>query len=102
MLICAQSGRVFGLKKKTGPAKSARSDKKGLIDNKNRLLGIVYTFCIPFGTKSRILICEGLDSDCTVVTLQRTANFRVKHLDSVVEQTRRGVYYQYYYLYSLY
>ena len=33
----------------------------------------------------------GLDSECTVVTLHRTANFRVKHLNSVFEQTRRGI-----------
>ena len=35
ILICAQSGRVSGLEKKTDPASSARSDKKGLKDNKN-------------------------------------------------------------------
>ena len=68
-LICAQSGRVSGLEKKTDPASSARSDKKGLEDNNNRLLGIINKFCIPFGTKSKILFCGGLDSDCTVVTL---------------------------------
>ena len=72
MLICAQSGKVSGLEKKTDPASSARSDKKGLMDNNNRLLGIVNKFCIPFGTKSRILTCGRLDSDCTVVTLHRT------------------------------
>ena len=33
MLICAQSGRVSGLEKKTDPASRARSDKKGLKDN---------------------------------------------------------------------
>ena len=44
MLICVQSGRVSGLKKKTDPASSARSDKKGLKDNKNRLVGIVNEF----------------------------------------------------------
>ena len=59
MLICAQSGRVSGLGKKNDPAISARSDKKGLKDNNNRLLGIVNKFCIPFGTKSKILICRG-------------------------------------------
>ena len=91
MLICAQSGRVSGLEKKTDPASSARSDKKGLKDNSNRLLGIVNKFCIPFGIKSRILICGGLDSDCTVVTLHRTAFFRVKHLNSAIEQTRRVI-----------
>ena len=91
MLICAQSGRVSGLEKKTDPASSARSDKKGLKDNNNRLLGIDIKSCIPFGTKSEILICGGLDSDCTVVTLHRNANFRVKHFNSVIEQTRRGI-----------
>ena len=53
MLICAQSGRVSGIEKKTDPASSTRSDKKGLKDNNNRLLGIVNKFCIPFGTKSK-------------------------------------------------
>ena len=43
-LTCAQSGRVSGLEKKTDPASSARSDKKGLKDNDNRLLGIVHQF----------------------------------------------------------
>ena len=62
MLICAQSGRVSGLVKKTDLASSSRSDKKGLKDNNNRLLCIVKKFCIPFGTKSKILICGGLDS----------------------------------------
>ena len=41
MIICAQSGRVSGLVKKTDPASSSRSDKKGLKENNNRLLGIV-------------------------------------------------------------
>ena len=83
MLICAQFGRFSGLEKKTDPASSSRSDKKGLKDNKNRLLGIVKILFIPFGTKSKILICGGLVSDCSVVTLHQTANFRVKHLNSV-------------------
>ena len=91
MLICAQSGTVSGLEKKNDPASSARSDKKGLMDNNKRLYGIVNNFCIPFGTKSRILICGGLNSDCTVVTLQQTANFRVKHLNSAIKQTRSGI-----------
>ena len=42
---------------KTDPASSTRSNKKGLNDNNNRLLGIVNKFCIPFGTKSKIVIC---------------------------------------------
>ena len=91
MLIYAQFGRVSGLEKKTDPANSARSDRKGLKDINIRLLGMVNKFCIPFGTKSRILICGVLGSDCTVVTLHRTANFRVKHLNSGIEQTRRGI-----------
>ena len=62
MLICAQSGRVSGLVKKTDPATSSRSNKRGLNDNKNRLLGIVNKFCIPFSAKSKILNCGGLDS----------------------------------------
>ena len=85
MLICARSGRVSGLEQKTDPASSARSNKKGLKDNNKRVLGIVNKFCIPFSTKSRILICGGLDSDCTVVTHHRTANFRIKHLNSDIE-----------------
>ena len=56
MPICAQSGRVSGLEKKTDPASKTRSDKKGLKDNNNRLLGIVKKFCVPFGTKRRILL----------------------------------------------
>ena len=44
MLICAQSGRVSGLDKKSDSASSSRSDKKGLKDNNNRLLGIVKSF----------------------------------------------------------
>ena len=47
---------------KTDPASSSRSNKKGLNDNNNRLLGIVNKFCIPFGTKSKVVICGGLDS----------------------------------------
>ena len=61
-IICAQSGRVSGLVKKTDPASSSTSDNKGLNDNNNRLLGIVNKFCIPFGTKSKIIICGVLDS----------------------------------------
>ena len=66
MLICAQSGRILGLVKKTDPASSSMSDKKGLNNNNNRLLGIVNIFCIPFGTKSKIVICGGLDSAACV------------------------------------
>ena len=47
---------------KTDPASSTRSNKKGLNDNSNRLLGIVNKFCIPFGAKSKIVICGALDS----------------------------------------
>ena len=66
------------------------SNKKGLKDSTNRLLGIHESFVsLSFGTKRKILLCGGFDSDCTVVTLHRTASFRVKHLDSEIEQTRR-------------
>ena len=44
MLICAQSGMVTGLVKKTDPTSSSRSDMKGLKDNNNRLLGVVKSF----------------------------------------------------------
>ena len=53
------------------------------------LLGIVSKFCIPFGTE--IKIYGELDSDCTEVTPHRAANFRVEHLKSDIEQTRRGI-----------
>ena len=43
-LICAQSGRVSGLVKKNDPANSSRSDKKGLKDKNNCLLGFVKSF----------------------------------------------------------
>ena len=89
MLNCAQFGRVSGLVKKTDPASSARSNKKGLKYNNNQLLGIVYKFCIPFDAEIRISICGGHDSDCTGVTLHRVANYRVKHLNSDTEQTSR-------------
>ena len=69
MLICAQSGRVcrFALNpegswEKTDRVSSTRSNNKGLNDNNNRRLGIVTKFCIPFGTKNKIVICGGLDS----------------------------------------
>ena len=38
------NGRVSGLEKKTDPASSARSDKKVLKEQNNRLLGIVNSF----------------------------------------------------------
>ena len=47
---------------KTDPASRTGNNRKRLNDNYNRLLGIVNKFCIPFGTKSRIVICGGLDS----------------------------------------
>ena len=62
MLICAQFETVSGLAKKTDPASSTRSNKKWLNDNKNRLLGFLNNFCIPLGTKSKIIIFGGLDS----------------------------------------
>ena len=91
LLTCAQSGRVLGRERRTDPASRARNSRKGLKDNYNRLLGIANKFCIPFGTKIRISICGRLDSDCTEVTLHRVANFRVKHLESDFERTRRGM-----------
>ena len=76
--------KSIGIRKEIDPASSAGSDKKGHKDNKNGLLGIVNKFCTHFGTKSKILNCGGFDSDCTVVTLHRTANFRIKHHKSVI------------------
>ena len=55
------------------------------------MLDVNNKFCIPFGTKIKISIFGGLDSDCTEWTLHRVASFRVKHLNSDIEQTRRGV-----------
>ena len=49
----------MGLVKKTDPASSTRSDKRRLNDNNSRQLGIVNMFCIPFGTKNKIVICGG-------------------------------------------
>ena len=60
-------------------------------DNNNRLLGIANNCCILFGSESTISIYGELDSDCTVVTLSRVANFRVKHLNSDIEQTRSDI-----------
>ena len=91
MLICAQSGKVLGIERKTDPASSTRSSTKGLKDNYNWLLGMVNKFCIPFGTKIKISICGGLGGECTEVTLHRVANFRVKQLNLDIEQTRRGI-----------
>ena len=91
MLICAHSGRVLGLERKTDLASSARSSREALKDNNNRLLGIVNKFCIPFGTEIKISICGELDNDCTVGTLNRVANFRVKNLNSDIKRNRRGV-----------
>ena len=91
MLICILSGRVSRSERQTDPASSARSSKKGLNDNNKRLLCVVNKFCIPFCREIKISICGGLDSDCTEVTLQRDANFRFKHLNSDIEQTRRGI-----------
>ena len=91
MLICAQSGGVLGSERKTDPSSSARITRNGLNDNNNQLLGIVNKFCIHFDTKNKITICGGLDSDYIEVTLHRVANFRVKHLNSDIEKTRRGM-----------
>ena len=51
MLICAQSGRVSGLVKKTDPASNSRSDKRRIKDNNNRLSGMFNKFFIPFWYK---------------------------------------------------
>ena len=83
--IC--KGQVKDLERKIGPASSARSSSKGLKDNNNRLVSIVNKFCISICIESTISICGWLDSDCTVVTLRRVANFRVKHLKSDIERT---------------
>ena len=91
MLICAQSGRVSGIELKTDPASSERSSREGLKDNKNRLLGTVGKFSNPFGSETTISTCGGLDSDCTVVTLNRIAGFRVKNLMSDIERTWRDL-----------
>ena len=64
----------MGLERKSGPASSASSSRKGFKVNSNRLLGIVNKFSIPFGTEKTISICGGLDRD-----------------GSDVEQTRRGI-----------
>ena len=76
---------------KTDPASSTGNNRKRLNDNYNRLLGIVNKFCIPFGTKSKDSNLWGARQCCTVVTLHRTANIRVKHLNSDNKQTRRGI-----------
>ena len=94
LLICAQSGRVTGLERKTYPASSESSSRKVLKVKNNRLSGIGYKFCIPFDTKSTILFCGGgggVDSDCTVMTLHRMANFPLNYPNSDTEWTRRGI-----------
>ena len=48
MLICAQSGRFLGRERKTDPASSARSSRKGLNDIYSRVLGIVNNFFVSF------------------------------------------------------
>ena len=84
MLICTQSGRVSGLEKKTDPA--IRGSRKTTIDCWVSLT----SFVSLFDSKSNILIFGVLDSDCTLVTLHRIANFRNKHLNSGIEQTQWG------------
>ena len=59
MLVCAQSGRVSGLVKKTDPASSSRSDKKGLKDNNIQVLGIVKNFVSLFVQKVSYYSLEG-------------------------------------------
>ena len=90
MLICAQYGRVSGLEQEADPASSARSNKRcsrtTIID-----CWISLTSFVSFGTKSKMSICGGHDSDCTEVTPHRGANFQVKHFNSDIEQTQRGI-----------
>ena len=54
MLICAQSGRLMGRERMTDPVSSAKSSRKCLKDNNNRLLGIVNKFFIHFDTETKI------------------------------------------------
>ena len=64
ILICAQSGGVSGLEKTTDPASSSRSDKKGLKDNNNRLLGIVKSFVSLLVLKVRYYSVGGSGAFC--------------------------------------
>ena len=64
---------------------SGKQCKEQQKDKNNRLLGIASNCCILFGSESTMSMCGELDSDCTVVTLSRVANFRVKHLNSDTE-----------------
>ena len=81
MLICAQSGMVLGRERKTDPASSARSCRKGLKDNYYRLLGIVSNFCIPFGTEIKISISGG----STVTALKRpSTELRIFELSTLI------------------
>ena len=91
MLICAQSGRVSRLVKKIDPATRSRSDKRGLNDNNNRLLGIVNKFCIPFGTKNKIVICGG----STVLHCRPFTELRISELSTLIQILKKsgGVYY---------
>ena len=91
MLICAQSGSLTGLVKKSDPASSARSDKKGPRTTTFDRWVSLTSFASLLVQKSKISICGGIDSDCTVMNLHRIANFRVKHLNSGIEQTRRDI-----------
>ena len=59
IIICAQSGRVLGLVKKTDLASSSRSDKKGLKDNNKGLLGIVKSFVSLLVQKERCYYVGG-------------------------------------------
>ena len=89
-LICAQYGRVSGIEQETDPTSSASSSKKGLKDNNKRVLLMLTSFVSLLVQKLRYK-SGGLDSDCTEVTLHRVAKFAVKHLNSDIEQTRRGI-----------
>ena len=105
MLTCAQFGRVSRIERKTVPTSGARSSRKGLKENNNRVLGVINNFCIPFGTESTTSICGGgggLNSVCTVATLHRVANIRMKHLNSDTERARGEYFFLYYNLYCLF
>ena len=95
MLICAQPGRISGLEKETDPASSARSNKKVLKDNNNRLCGTFIKFCIPFGTKSKKIICGGGGGGARQCLHcsdpSPNCEFPRKHLNSGIEQSRRGI-----------
>ena len=83
LLICAQSGRVSGLVKNTDPAGSSRSDKQGLNDNNNRLLGIVKSFLSLLVQKVRYYSVGG----STVTALkQNFTELRISELSTLIRR----------------